>query len=62
MAVAVAHFFEGNVDKELHVPYEQMTEGSRVMYDLVITASPRNINYSRFAELTTSTDEFFYAR
>ena len=34
-----------------------ITEGSRVMYDLVITASPRNINYSHFAELITSTDE-----
>ena len=58
MAVAVAHFFEGNVDKELHVPYEQMTEGSRVMYDLVKSQHPPGTSIIHaLSELVTSTDE-----
>jgi hypothetical protein len=58
MVVAASHFFPGTLDRNIHVPYERMTENSKLMYDLVKSQHPEGTSLVHvLPELVTTTDE-----
>ena len=58
LAVAVAHFVKAPFQKNFHTPYNEMTNGSKLMYDLVKSQhSPDTSLVNVIPQLVTTTDE-----
>jgi hypothetical protein len=58
LAVAVSHFIKAPFRKDCHTPYNDMTKGSKLMFDLVKSQHPPGTSLvNALPQLITTTDE-----